>query len=71
MTDAQLLANRFDMRNMIGCSARATTDSKLFLPVVEIGFICIYYERLGPALTSPTYLYTVANLAAHRVWEHG
>ena len=48
MTDAQLLANCFDTRNMIGCSARATTDSKFFLTVVEIGIICIYYERPGP-----------------------
>ena len=37
--------NRFDTRNMIGWSAKATTDSKFGLPVVEIGFICIYYER--------------------------
>ena len=48
MTDAQLLANRFDTRNMIGCSPRAITDSKFFVTVVEIGFICIYYERPGP-----------------------
>ena len=45
MTDAQLLANRFDTRNMIGCSARATTNSKFFPTVVEIKFICIYFER--------------------------
>ena len=48
MTDARLLANRFDTRNMIGWLARATTDSKFGLPVVEIGFICIYNERPDP-----------------------
>ena len=40
--------NRFGTRNMIGWSARAATDSKFFLPVVEIGFIYIYFERPGP-----------------------
>ena len=48
MTDAQLWANRFDTRNLIGCSARATTDSKFFWTVVEIGLMCIYYERPSP-----------------------
>ena len=36
------------MRNMIGCSVRATTDSKFFVTIVDVGFICIYYERPGP-----------------------
>ena len=33
MTDAQLLAKRFDTRNMIRCSAEASTNSKFGLPV--------------------------------------
>ena len=30
--------------------ASATTDSKFGLPVVEIGFTCVHYERPGPGL---------------------
>ena len=36
MTDAELLANRFDTRNMIGCSARTNANTKFFLTVVEM-----------------------------------
>ena len=48
MTDAQPLAIRFDTRKMIGCSARATNDSKFFQTVVEIGLF-VFIMR-GPAL---------------------
>ena len=63
MTDARLLTNCFDTRNMIGWSNKtslgATTDSKFGLPVVEIGFICIHFERSGPVGYTPSSCYGV------------